>query len=358
MSSTHHIQEILDQAVEQKVFPGISIAISRQGDTQTFVSGYHTYKKNTLVTSDTIYDAASVTKSIPTALLASIALSENKLELDTPVAEILRLHQTPIHLKGAQKQSITLRHLLSYTAIWQLPKGLSYFAQNGGVKRILEIIESAPLKAAPGEEYMYTNIPAILVGFLLEAVLGKRLDQLANDKIFHIANATSTGFNTQQLTDVSQSLIAPSELSPSGMPITGLVHDESARTFNSDGMGAVGHAGLFSTSPDLLKIIEHFIFTHPLEETILQSFETNQVAAIGRSAGLGWELNNPNTTGSVKGCQLVSKTGFTGCIVVYCRKHKIVLSMLTNMQYPLRQPNRSAINQVRKKLVATVFKNS
>ena len=78
------IDQLVEQAIRDRLFPGCVIAWSRlNGERQIWTFGYETYEAAQAVRQETLYDVASVTKSIPTASLAAQLMEEGKLSLET-----------------------------------------------------------------------------------------------------------------------------------------------------------------------------------------------------------------------------------------------------------------------------------
>ncbi len=111
--------------------------------------------------------------------------------------------------------------------------------------------------------------------------------------------------------------IVPTEIDKRGV-VQGMVHDESAYIFKTKAHKIVGHAGLFSTAPDILTFLEMLLNQGKLKnknyfsEKIVKEMGTNQIAELDESTGLGWELNQPRFMGKYSGPHTFGKTGFTG----------------------------------------------
>ena len=106
--------------------------------------------------------------------------------------------------------------------------------------------------------------------------------------------------------------------------IHGTVHDESAAIFRIKDNKTVGHAGLFSTVPDILNFLEMLLNHGTLNNRkyfsseIIKQMHTNYIEELGDFVGLGWELNQPRYMGKKSTVNTFGKTGFTGCLCV-CR---------------------------------------
>src|SRR3989344_4003302 len=78
------------RAIGEKVFPGCVIGYVRRDGTRTILPlGNYKYVTSSAVKARTIYDLASITKSIPLASLALTFIAEGKLSQGDPVKKYL-----------------------------------------------------------------------------------------------------------------------------------------------------------------------------------------------------------------------------------------------------------------------------
>jgi CubicO group peptidase (beta-lactamase class C family) len=297
----------------------------------------------------TVYDIASVTKSIPVSSLILQLIEQGKLHLDQKVIDFIP------ELQNAYRQDITITHLLSYTVIFDLPQGLSVYGKQGA-DAVLQAIFKAPLQAPPGEKYYYTNTPALLLGLIVERCTRKALDVLAQEVFFGPLGMTRTTFFPE---DLQEATIAPTEEDWRGL-VHGKVHDEAAWALRASNIIA-GNAGLFSTAHDLAifcqMLLEQGTFAgrqYFTPETVRQ-MHTNQIAHLQESAGLGWELHQSRFMGDKASTQCFGKTGFTGTFVLIDPLKQSALVLLSNRIHPKRPPDREAINAVRRAVANLIF---
>jgi CubicO group peptidase (beta-lactamase class C family) len=301
-----------EKAIKEKTFPGCVIGVSRNGNKEIYAFGSFTYEENSQrVSRDTVYDLASITKSIPTASLALTFISENKLRLKDPVKKYIPELRNDF---GA-----TIEDLLRYRV-----KGLRMSAMRF---KTFEEIRTDILEngfTGPSGESEYTNLPAYVLGLLLERIGDSTLPALAYKYFFGPLNMESATFFP------SKDDCAPTEIQ-NGEIIQGIAHDESTRVF-AHARRAVGHAGLFSNAPDLLMFLDALI--------------DGAFPAILKGAlnGLGWEIDAPwflpqGTFG---------KSGFTGTSIALNPAKKNALVILSNRTFPERPSDSSAINAFRR----------
>jgi CubicO group peptidase (beta-lactamase class C family) len=115
----------------------------------------------------------------------------------------------------------------------------------------------------------------------------------------------------------------------------------------------MGHAGLFSTAPDILNFLEMLlndgIYSDKrfFSSEIINKMRTNQIPELGDFTGLGWELNQPRYMGEHCSPSTFGKTGFTGTLCVCDIEKEIAYVILTNRSFPKRTSDSTAINAFR-----------
>ena len=339
------IHERAEQAIKERIFPGCVVGIIRTDGLREIIP-VGTLDGHASVQEDTLYDLASITKSIPLASLALTLAAENpgrlpgRFNLPGKVVEYLPELQND---HGA-----TIEDLLRYRVTGPRLSQLGF--------KTFEEIRTYVFEHGfdgPAGDGAYTNLPAFLLGVIVERVTGEILPALANRYFFEPLGMHDTSFfpvvpNTSNSTGRQNLMcfdnnIAPTEI-VDGVEIRGIVHDESARHF-ARARRAVGHAGLFSTVPDLLDFVEAMLGGKlPL-------------VVEGAQRGLGWEVNREwmGSFSSRSGLAVFGKTGFTGTSILCDIERKIGLVILSNRTYPHRPPDNSAINAFRRDIADIVF---
>jgi CubicO group peptidase (beta-lactamase class C family) len=196
------------------------------------------------MTEDTIFDIASLTKSLATATAVMQLYEQGKVAFDEPVQSYLPDFNPA---NDEERQQVTVRMLLTHTSGEPIdvdlkdPWGVDAPDKAEGVRRAL----SAPLQSRPGEVYRYADINYILLGAMIEKLTGQTEDDYAQRNIFAPLGMTETRYLP------AASLvprIAPTAIDPdSGRLLRGTVHDPTARRMG----GVAGHAGVFSTAHDV-----------------------------------------------------------------------------------------------------------
>lgn len=185
------------------------------------------------VTTDTLFDLASLTK-LATAATLLAALTEAGFNSRARVAEFL----------PGPASDMTMHHLLSHTAGWPA-EWLDHRPGNDAWGRFRLL----PAVNAPGEVYRYSCVGYIWAGLVIEALTGERLDAAMRRLLFAPLGMLHTGFSPSS--DMLATTAA-TEVQPARGLVHGTVHDETAWALG----GIAGNAGLFATATDVLVLAE------------------------------------------------------------------------------------------------------
>ncbi|MDD5050648.1 MAG: serine hydrolase [Candidatus Pacebacteria bacterium] len=343
----------LERAVAEKVFPGCVLGIvSRDGKRSIFPVGNFTYEKDSLkVTENTIYDLASITKSIPTSCVLLKLLEEGKVDIDDKVSDFI-----PEFGNFPEKKEVTIKNLLTYTLELQVP-GLSSLKDKTPDEIVAQVV-SAHLKSRPGSRFFYNNATALLIGLVIQKIIKEPLDVYAEREFFAPLGMNRTTFHPERFPKTE---IAPTEDDLwRGRIIQGEVHDES--TFTLQKKYFFGIAGTFSTVPDLLNFQEMLLTggvkneKRYFSESIIEKMHTNMMSeAKAEPVGLGWNIYNPLYMGTKVSKEVFGKTGFTGTLVLTDPLKGIGFTLLSNRTFPKRPKDSNLINAVRGDIADIIF---
>lgn len=333
------VQRLLTDAVAQHVTPAATIEVGCASQIHwQFATGALTYDDAPACTIDTIFDLASLTKVISTASLAMQAIDAGTLSLDTTIASI------EPRWSGLDRAHVTIRHLLDHSS--GLPAHVKLFESASGRDGFLERIVSQPLAFAPGTKSEYSDLGFILLGMLIERVLGRPLDQLFDNLAAHL-----DGPVRYCPPDAWRARTSPTEFDAwRGRLIQGEVHDENAAALG----GVAGHAGLFGNARAVGSFAQAVLLTL-VSDTWLARRETmttfvQRSNVRGSSRALGWDTMLPTSScGTLMSPQSIGHTGFTGTSLWIDPTRDLYVALLTNRVHPSRhnegiQPLRRAVH--------------
>jgi CubicO group peptidase (beta-lactamase class C family) len=320
---------LVQQATETGGVPGAVLWIGRRAESGSPRAFGHAAVRPAMrpMLDDTIFDIASLTKPVATSTAIMMLWENGKIELDAPVAKYLPVFQTT-----DDKARITIRHLLTHSA--GLPAGGAYWGKTLSQTQILNDIVKAPQKAAPGEQFLYSDFSFITLGAVVEAVSGESLDQFCRQRIFIPLGMKDTFFRKNQETlDLKVlSRIAATTSGDDTLETRGLVHDPTARALG----GVAGHAGLFSTAHDLARFCQMMLNGGELQGHRLLQTETvktwtsNQSPAFKGERALGWDMNSAYSIRGALSLRSFGHTGFTGTSLWIDPESQTFIILLTN----------------------------
>ncbi len=307
-------------------------------------------------TLETIYDLASLTKPLITALLCARLVEREQLALDDRVAAHLIEFETP------DKRELTIRHLLTHTSGLPAWRPL-YLLTNGAKDQTLSAIAAEPLQSQPGERVTYSDLGFITLGFLLQRLTGHALDVLARDQIFAPLNLQRTFFNPSMAARTGVAACETGNAYERDMcerdfaggtyggwraeTIWGQVHDGNAHFLG----GFAGHAGLFADASDTLRLANQFIAsqTQLLSPRTCELFRQNLTEGLNEARSFGWQLaaTKDSTAGPSLPADAFGHTGFTGTSCWIDAELQRVFILLTNRTHQRAMPFAN-INAVRR----------
>jgi beta-glucosidase-like glycosyl hydrolase/CubicO group peptidase (beta-lactamase class C family) len=330
--------DVVEAAIKDKAFPGAALAVGYRGKVSLQAFGKLTYdSKAPDVGLNTMYDIASLTKVVATTtLVAKLAEGDFPvpIDLDAPVERYL-----PEWAGGPQpewRHSVTIRHLLTHTS--GLPPFKEYWRTSKSKQDTLRKIFAEPLDYEPGTKEVYSDLGIILMAEITERLTGKPLDVLAREFVFSPLAMSNSMYNPRK---ENWSIIAPTEIDNQYRHrlIQGEVHDENAAAIG----GVSGHAGVFSTAPDLAvfcqMLLNGGVYAHQriLRRATIAEFTTPQQLSSGTRT-LGWAAPTAGgSSGHFFSPQSFGHTGFTGTSIWIDPVRQLFVVFLTNRVYPTRE---------------------
>ncbi|HEY2906277.1 MAG TPA: serine hydrolase domain-containing protein [Vicinamibacterales bacterium] len=305
---------VVVQAVSKRIFPAAAIDVgSSAGPLWSDAIGTTTFESRRLVTLQTPFDLASLTKPIATASIAMELVRLSFMQLDDPVAGSFP------EWSGTDREGVTVQDLLEHAS--GLPARL--FDRPPTQRREFEHeICTMPLEYAPRFRSVYSDLGFILLAFLAADRGRKSFARLFDDVAGRISAQSST---RDRDSDVSLRFGPIADAAPTmplgedvrrGRMLVGQVHDNYAAALG----GVAGHAGLFGTAAAVGAFARMVLRASRGDASVPPPWTPGMVARFttkstvpGSSRALGWDTMLPTSScGTNMSRSAFGHVGFTG----------------------------------------------
>lgn len=378
------IDSLAQVGLKEKMYPGAQILVARKGKViyqKNF--GHQEYDQKIKVEDTTIYDLASLTKILASIPLVMELVDKKKLTLDSKLSEMLPEY------KNSNKANITLRDMLSHYA--RLKAWIPFYrntlnsSKNGVSEKyysnlaakeftvkvsdelymrqdymdtIFQTIKESPLNSRL--EYKYSDLPYYILQRYFEKKFKKPMESIVQDNLYQSLGANYTTY--LPLEKFSKNNIPPTEQDNifRKQKVQGYVHDQGAAMLG----GVSGHAGLFSNSNDVAKIMQMYLwkgfyggerFFNP---EVFDKFNTCYYCNKNVRRGVGFDKPQLGTAGPTCGCVSMTSfghSGFTGTFAWADPEREIVYVFLSNRTFPEAENRKLIQSDLRSKIQEAVY---
>lgn len=378
------VDSLAHLGMREKMFPGAQVLVARKGKViyqKNF--GYNEYDKKIKVQDSTIYDLASLTKILASLPLVMELVDQDKLSLNSKLSEMLPEYE------HSNKANITVKEMLSHYARFKawLPfyrytlnsskNGVSdeYYsnlaskeftvkvADNLYMRRdymdsIFDIIKESSLN--PKLEYKYSDLPYYILKKYFEKTYGEPMENIVQENLYESLGANHTTY--LPLKKFSKDNIPPTEQDNlfRKQKVQGYVHDQGAAMLG----GVSGHAGLFSNSNDVAKIMQMYLWKgfyggeRYFNPDVFDKFNTCYYCKKNVRRGVGFDKPQLGTVGPTCGCVSMASfghSGFTGTFAWADPDKEIVYIFLSNRTFPDAENRKLIRSDLRSKIQEAIY---
>ena len=378
------IDSLAQVGVWGDMMPGAQILVARKGKViyqKNF--GYHTQEKKNLVKDDDIYDVASLTKILGTMPILMELYDRKVITMDTKLSELLPEY------KKSNKAYITLRDMLSHYArlkswipfyaatldtLTGRPSAKYYSDKSKGkftIKvaddlymrkdfkdSIFEQIRTSELRNRLS--YKYSDLPYYILKKYLEEFYGTGLENIVQRNLYSSLGANYSTY--LPLEKFSKADIVPTEIDTyfRMQKVHGYVHDQGSAMLG----GVSGHAGLFSNSNDVAKIMQMYLWDgfyggkRYFGPETMQAFNTCYYCDDKVRRGVGFDKPQLGDSGPTCGCVSMTSfghSGFTGTFTWADPSEEIVYVFLSNRTYPSADNRKIIGSNLRSNIQAVIY---
>jgi beta-N-acetylhexosaminidase len=385
---SRNIDSLANMGLIRKAYPGCEVMIARKGIVifhKTY--GYQTYDNRTPVLKDDLYDLASVTKISATLPGLMLLDTEEKFspeeKLGTYLPEFGRSNKADLLLKDmlthqagltawipfwketVKKNGKFKRNIFDYTSSEKYPLEVAngLFINKNYKKKIFNEIKKSPL----GEKKLvYSDLTFILAPEIINNLTGQKWYEFVTENIYHRIGAYDICFNPYLKYPLSR--IIPTEYDSlfRKQQLHGTVHDEGAAMLG----GISGHAGLFATANDLMKLMElyrrkgEYGGEQLIAKDVMEEYTSVQFPDNNNPRGLGFDkplLNNSEQSlqnhypAKSASPSSFGHSGYTGTFVWVDPEYELSYIFLCSRVYPTRNNNLLTELKIRSKILQTIY---
>ncbi|MGN0234592.1 MAG: serine hydrolase domain-containing protein [Bacteroidaceae bacterium] len=332
-------------AVMRKEIPGAVLGIVRHGH-MAYKKAYgyrQVYPTKEPMTTGTMFDMASCSKSMSTAISVMQLCENGTLRLTDPVANYIPEFNN-WQDKDGNSVTIRIQHLLTHTSGLPAYASVEALSQKYGTPNpqgLLEHICQIKRQFVPGTDFQYSCLNYIVLQNIIQNCTGQSLRTYAKEHIFQPLGMNHTDYLPigEQLSQWGD-LIAPTTKQDDGSVLRGQVHDPLARVMNG---GISGNAGVFSTVDDIATLCAalqnggKWKGARILSEQSVMAMRTvpDWAKKFGRT--YGWDVSSPyaSCNGELLSPETYGHTGYTGTSIVIDPVNDISIILLVNAVHPV-----------------------
>lgn len=330
--------KILLDAIQQKEIPGAVLAVVKDGK-MAYLKAYgnkQLFPTSVPMDVNTVFDLASVTKPVATAISAMILVERGQLRLVDKVNLFIPNFK---EWTGKNKKDIRVIDLMTHTS------GLPAYAPVAQLEKervasrpdqLIEYIATEKRDFEPQTDFQYSCLNYITLQRIIETITKQSLRTFAKENIFDVL-----GMNHTDYLPFGETLArtAPTQRMNDGSVLKGIVHDPLARIMN---LGVSGNAGLFSDANDLAILVAALQNKGEYNgKRILSALGVKTMRTVPRATNTigrtpGWDIFTPyaSNNGDLFGPNTYGHTGYTGTSVTIDPDANTAVILLTNRTHP------------------------
>jgi beta-glucosidase-like glycosyl hydrolase/CubicO group peptidase (beta-lactamase class C family) len=370
------IDSIAVKGIEDKCYPGCVILAAKDGKVFYHKAfGKYTYEGTDSVTTQTIYDLASVTKVASSALALMDLVGQKKLDINQTLG-----HYLP-EVRKSNKSEIVIKEMLVHQA--GLPAGVlnfqptlnkdnsykpGYYSKEQSNMFANQVADSLfalttycdsifkrILNCKLGEKkYLYSDLGYYFTKRITEKITKTDLNNYVEQNFYSKMGLRNLHYFPQRYFPRTQ--IAPTENDTKWRKqiVWGYVHDQGAALCG----GVGGHAGLFGNAFDMAALMQmyldkgHYAGRQWLDSSVVKKFTRECLFCPDNRRGLCFDKpeTNPKKDSPVpEECmpEGFGHSGFTGTLVWADPGNGLVYVFLSNRVYPNADENKLAKSGIR-----------
>lgn len=249
-SRLSQVDRVIEESINLGEIPGAVLAVVRDGK-MVYLKAYgnkSVYPSQEKMTVNTVFDLASVSKPVGTAIAFMQLVEQGRIRLTDNVSMYIPGFQPWIDTTTGRKIDIKVADLLTHTSGLPPYAPVETIVEKSGAPNpaaLMEWISTCKRDFRPTSDFQYSCLNFVTLQNILQNVTGMKLMDYSKKFVFDFLGMKYTTYNPSG--DVLK-LVAPTEKQKDGSVLLGRVHDPIANILND---GNSGNAGVFSNAEDL-----------------------------------------------------------------------------------------------------------
>lgn len=378
------IDSIVNNAILAGAFPGCQVLVAKDQKVVYSKSfGTRTYKDTTKVRNTDLFDVASVTKIVATALGSMKLFDDGKINLNQPLSKYLPA------LKTTNKRSLTIKEVMAHQAglqswqpfwkqtvkdnnlmstVYQKTRTTDYslrvadsiYMKKAYADSLLKWIYKSPLNERG--KYVYSDFGPILLKNMVEKVSKDSFSVYLENNFYKPLQLSNSGFLPRKKFPLETIVPTENDKEFRHQLLIGDVHDPAAAMQG----GISGNAGFFSNANDLAVIMQMLLnkgsyggrqFLKPNTVTL---FTKQQFVQNKNRRGLLFDKPEPDPAKSSPcspsaSLETFGHQGFSGTCVWVDPKYNLIYIFLSNRIHPDASNDKLVKMNVRTEIQQTIY---
>ncbi|RPG64005.1 MAG: serine hydrolase [Flammeovirgaceae bacterium TMED290] len=381
------IDSIISLSIKQKAFPGAQIVVLKDGEEVINKSyGYHTYDSINMVTNNSIYDLASITKPTAGAFALMSLYEDDLIDINSSLSNYVKYFKNtkvgdnkvinylqhitgirswiPFHETTKKDNGDFKKKTLSfiYKKRFNIKLTDSLYLYKNYKKEIYKQIKNTNF--IEGDTVLYSGLFYYLIPEIVKTLSGDTFDNYL-EKIYNKAGLKTMVFNPLKKFRLNEIVPTEDDNFFRNFQIHGVVHDEGAAMMN----GVSANAGLFSTASDLSKFYQIFLDgdsddkNQVIDSDVVRFFTEYDNENQNFYRGLGFDKPKPKY--DIKNCtysRYVSDSsyghsGYTGTFFWVDPEYNLIYVFLSNRVYDSRENRKISELNIRTNIHDLIYEN-
>ncbi len=337
------VDRIIEESINNGEIPGAVLAVVRNGK-MAYLKAYgnkSVYPVQEKMTVNTIFDLASVSKPVGTAIAFMQLVEQGRVRLTDNVSMYIPGFKPWTDTITGRKIEIRVVDLLTHTSGLPPYAPVATIVEQSGAPNpaaLMSWISNCKRDFKPTSDFQYSCLNFVTLQNILQNITGMKLMDYSKKNVFEVLGMKNTTYNPSG--DLLK-LVAPAEKQKDGSVLLGRVHDPIANILND---GNSGNAGVFSNAEDLAILAAalmnegEYNGKRVLGKLTLETMTRVPAQVISEGRSLGWDnyssyaSNNGNLFHPER---TFGHTGYTGTSFIVDPVSKTAVILLAHRVHPV-----------------------